>query len=211
MIKRYVEKRSCEAAQAQVTVTPVDTVQYCSPSSQTPEPSPDVCVKLENNEGRMGPERGELEPPSASTGLKTPGQQCPPNEGTWEKGRTIADGYLLVGMGSTTAADISLPTEHVGTQAGTASTPPKRRHKTTSEENKQFDPGRKGEKAPLWNAAVILSLFSRESVGPREARCLYFVFFVFVCLSALSFNYCSFQVTTFLRAEKHEERRGSSR
>ena len=98
VIKRYVEKRSREAAQ--VTVTPVDTVQYCSPSPQTPEPSPDVCVNLENNEGRMDPERGELEPPSPGTGLETRGQQCPPNGWTWEKGRTIADGYLLVGMGS---------------------------------------------------------------------------------------------------------------
>ena len=74
VIKRYVEKRSREAAQAQVTVTPVDTVQYCSPSPQTPELSPDVCVNLENNEGRMDPERGELESPSAGMGLETPGQ-----------------------------------------------------------------------------------------------------------------------------------------
>ena len=118
VIKRYVEKRSREAAQAQVTVTPVDTVQYCSPSPQTREPSPDVCFKLENNEGRMDPERGELEPPSASTGLKTPGQQCPPNEGTGEKGQTIAEGYSLVGMGSNQDGDISSPTrEGVDTQA----------------------------------------------------------------------------------------------
>ena len=47
-----------------------------------------------------------------------------------------------------TLADISSPTEHVGTLAGTAFTPEKRRHKTSSEENKQFDPGGKGEKAP---------------------------------------------------------------
>ena len=40
VIKRYVEKRSREAAQAQVTDTPVDTVQYCSPCSPDPEPSP---------------------------------------------------------------------------------------------------------------------------------------------------------------------------
>ena len=86
VIKRYVEKRSREAAQAQVTVTPVATVQYCSLSPQTPEPSPDVCVKLEKNEGRIDPERGELEPPSAGTGLETPGQQYPPNGGTWETG-----------------------------------------------------------------------------------------------------------------------------
>ena len=31
VIKRYVEKRSREATQAQVTVTPVHTVQHCSP------------------------------------------------------------------------------------------------------------------------------------------------------------------------------------
>ena len=107
MIKRYVEKRSREAAQTQVTITPVDTVQYCRPSPQTPEPSPDVCVKLENTEGRMDPQRGKLEPPSAGTGLQTPGQQCPPNEGAWEKGRTIADGHFLIGMGSTTTANIT--------------------------------------------------------------------------------------------------------
>ena len=84
--KRLVEKRGREAAQ--VTVTPVDTVQYCSPSPQTPEPSPEACVYLENNEGKRDPERGELEPPSAGTGLETSGQQCSPNEGTWKKGRT---------------------------------------------------------------------------------------------------------------------------
>ena len=101
-----------------MTVTPVDTVQYCSPSSQTPEPLQDVCVNLENSEGRMDPERGDLEPPSAGTGLETPGQQCTPNEGTWEKGRTIADGYFLVGMGSNQGGDISSPTtERVDTRA----------------------------------------------------------------------------------------------
>ena len=163
MIKRYVEKRSREAARAQVTVTPVDIVQYCSPSTQTPEPSPDVCVNLENNEVRMDPERGELESPSAGTGLETPVQQCPPNEGILETGRATADGFLTAGVGpnlrkhtspttervdtravrTTTAtfADISSPTEHVDTRAGTAAIPAKRRHKTTSEENKQFDPG----------------------------------------------------------------------
>ena len=77
VIKRYVEKRSREAAQAQVTITPVDAVRYCSLSPQTPDPLSSVCVKLENNEGKMDPERGELEPPSAGTDLETPGQQCP--------------------------------------------------------------------------------------------------------------------------------------
>ena len=70
VLKRLVEKRGREATQ--LTVTPVDTVQYCSPSPQTPEPLPDVCFKLENNEGRMDPERGELKPPSAVRVLKHP-------------------------------------------------------------------------------------------------------------------------------------------
>ena len=69
VIKRYVEKRSREAAQVQVTVTPMDTVQHPSPYPLDPEPSSDVCVNLENNEGRMDPERDELESPSAGTGL----------------------------------------------------------------------------------------------------------------------------------------------
>ena len=131
ILERLVEKRDREAAQ--VTVTPVDTVQYCSPRPQTPEPSPDLCVSLESSEGKMDPERYELEPPSAGKGLETPGQQCLPNEGTREKRRTIADGYLLVGMGSNQGRDISSPTEHVGTRAGTAAAPEELRDKTTSE------------------------------------------------------------------------------
>ena len=190
-LKRLVEKRGHETAQ--VTATPVDTVQYCSLSLQTPEPSSNVCVKLENNEGKMDPERGEFESPSAGTGLKTPRQQCPP---IWETGRTTADGILTAGVGSNqrgsifsptecvdmrastksnaeTFADISSPTEHVVTLAGTAATPAKRRHKAIREENKQFDPGGRGEKAPPWNAAVTLIYFSGES---GEAPCLCFVF-----------------------------------
>ena len=81
VIKRYVGKRSREATQAQGTVTPDDTVQHCSPCSPNPDISSDICVKLENNESKMDPERGELKSSSAGTGLKTPGQQCPPNEG----------------------------------------------------------------------------------------------------------------------------------
>ena len=146
----------------------------------------------------MDPERGEFESSSAGTSLETPGQQCPPNEGTWETGRTTADGILTAGVGSnqggnissptervgttkstTTLADISSPTEHVGTRAGTAATPAKRRHKTTSEENKHFDPGGKGEKAPPWNAAVTLPfLFWGELGGSLlvlRVFCLYFV------------------------------------
>ena len=210
VINRYVEKRSREAAQAQVAVTPDDTVQHCSPCSPNTDMPSDVCFKLKSNKGKMDSERGELESSSACTGLKTPGQQCPPNAGIWETGRTTADGILTAGVGSnqgesissptecvdmrartkstTTFADISSPTQHVGTLARTAVTPAKRRHKTSSEGNKQFDPGGKGEKAPPWNAAVTLLSFSGES---WEAPCLCFAFFclcfVCVCFSKLLF------------------------
>ena len=86
VIKRYVEKRSREAAQAQVTVTPVDTEQHCSPCPLNPDMPPDVCFKLESNKGKMDPKLKELESSSAGTGLEIPGQQCPPNEGTWDQG-----------------------------------------------------------------------------------------------------------------------------
>ena len=151
MIKRYVEKRSREAAQAQVTVTQVDTVQHSSPCSPDPEPSSSVSAKLENTEGKMGPELEELEFPSAGTGLETPGQQCPPNEGIWETGRTTASGTLTAGVGSSQKGNISSPKERATSTrttadiSSTAATPSKRRHKTSSEENKQFDPGGKGE------------------------------------------------------------------
>ena len=53
VIKRHVEKRSREAAQAQVTVTLVGTVQHCSPCPLNLDMPPDVCFKLESNEGEM--------------------------------------------------------------------------------------------------------------------------------------------------------------
>ena len=165
VIKRYVERRSREAAQ--VTATPVSAVQHCSPCPLNPEIPPDICMRLEGNEGKIDPELKELESPSAGTGFETPGQQCHP---ILETGRNTADGFLTAGVGSnqvgdnssstervdtragtkisTTTADISSPTEHVGMRAGTAVTPAKPRHKTTSEENKQFDPGGKEEKPP---------------------------------------------------------------
>ena len=73
-VKEYVEKWSREAAQAQVTVTPVDTVQHCSPCPPNPDMPSDVCIKLKSIEGKMDPELEELESPSAGTGLETPGQ-----------------------------------------------------------------------------------------------------------------------------------------
>ena len=73
ILKRLVEKRSREAAQAQVTVTPVGTVQHCSPCPFNPEMPPDVCLRLESNEGKMDPDLKKLESPSAGTGLETLG------------------------------------------------------------------------------------------------------------------------------------------
>ena len=154
-IKRYVESRSREAAQ--VTVTPVSTARHCIPRSLNPETPSDVYVSMEEkDEGRMNPELTELESSSAGMGLETPGQQCPPIEGIWETGRTIADGYLLVDMGSNQGGDISSPKQCVGTRADSATTPayssntifrqqghkPKDKDKG-SKKNKQFDPGGK--------------------------------------------------------------------
>ena len=73
ILKRLVEKRDHEAAQV-TTVTRDDTVEHCSPISQTPEPPSVVYFNLENEE-RM--ELDELKSSSAGTGLETPGQQCP--------------------------------------------------------------------------------------------------------------------------------------
>ena len=70
-VKENVEKRGREAAQ--VTFTPVDTVQHCSPCPPNPDMPPDACFKSKSIEGKMDPERGELESPSAGTGLETPG------------------------------------------------------------------------------------------------------------------------------------------
>ena len=84
-IKRYVERRSREAAQ--LTVTPVSTEQHCIPCSLNAETPSDVYVSMEEKDkGRMNPELTELEPPSAGTGIETLGQQCPPNKEIWEKG-----------------------------------------------------------------------------------------------------------------------------
>ena len=137
VIKRYVEKRSREAAQAQVAVTPMDTVQYCSPYSPNSDMPSNVCFRVESGEGKMGPELKELESPSADTGLETPGQQCPPNEGTWDQGRTTASGILTAGVGSSQGGKISTPTERAKSTRITADiTFLQQGHKPRSEQNK---------------------------------------------------------------------------
>ena len=165
-----------------MTVTPVDTVQHCSPISQNSVPPSRVCFNLEN-EGRMDLELGKLKSSSAGTGLNTPGQQCPPNEGVRETGKTTASGILTVGADPSRGENIS-STERatrmvtVADISSIAATPSKRRHKTFSEENKQFDPGRRKKKVPPWKAAVPLLCFPDES---WEATCLCFVCLHFVC------------------------------
>ena len=130
-IKEYVEKRSHQ-----------DTVQHSSPCPPDPEPSSSVYVKFENAEGKMGPELEELEPPSAGRDLETPGQQCPPNEGIWETGRTTASGILAAGVGSSQKGNIPSTTERATSTKTTAdissigATPENRRRKTPSKENK---------------------------------------------------------------------------
>ena len=166
MFKWFVEKRDRDTAH--VTAVPADTAQHRSRRLLTPEIPPDVCIGIEKkNKGmeekdqdRMNPEPSELESPSAVTDLETPGQQCPPNEKT---GRTTAGGNLLVGVGSNSEGNTFSPTEiAVGTRPNSKSTTPpaapnsiflKASRKPEdkekdSEENKQFDPGRKGEKPP---------------------------------------------------------------
>ena len=110
-----MERRGHDAAL--VTVTPVDTVQYCSPRLPSSEPSFKACVCADmekKDEGTMNPERDQLEPLSASAGFETSGQQCHSN---WEIGRTTATGCLTVGVGSNVEGDTSSPTECVGTRA----------------------------------------------------------------------------------------------
>ena len=202
VIKRYVEKRSREAAQAQVTVTPVGTVQYSSPCPLDPEPSSSTYVSLENTEGEMGPELEELESLSAGMGLKTPRQQRPPNEGIWKQGQTTANGFLTVGVGSSQGGRISSTTECEDTKtfadtSSTAATPEnRRRKKPRSEQNTQFDPGGKGEKAPPWNAAVSLLSFFCLS---WEAPCSCFVRSALCVLCFPKFLF-SIQVTTSQRS-----------
>ena len=193
-LKRLVEKRVREAAQ--MTITPVDTVQHCSPISQTPVPPSGMYFNLENNEDGMGPELEKLESSSADTGLEATGQQCPPNEGVWETGRITANGFLTAGVNSRKKGNISSSTERATrtvTVAGISSIaaiPSKRRHKTSSEENRQFDPGRRKEKALPWKAAVSLFSFLGRS---GEVSCLCFVCFSALGVFSIFFrNYFSF-------------------
>ena len=167
-----------------MTAKPVGSVQHCSPISPNPDTPSDVCFNLENNEGKMGQKLEKLES-SADTGLETPGQQSPPNQRIWEQARTIANGILTAGVGSSQGGRTPSPPERsTSTKTfadifSTAAIQENRRHKTTSQQNKQFDPGGRGEKAPPWNAAVPLPFFFWGEAG-RLLVC--FVYALYVCL-----------------------------
>ena len=138
-IKRYVERRSREAARAQVTaVTRDDTVQHCSPISQTPVPPSGVYFNLQNNKDEIGPELEKLKSSSAVECLETPGQQCPRAEGIWEQRRTTANGFLTAGVDSSQEGRTpSTPERSTSTRTFadiflTAAIQENRRHKTFS-------------------------------------------------------------------------------
>ena len=134
-LKRCMEKRVRETAQV-TAVTRDHTVQHCSPCSPNPDRPSGVYCNLENNEGEMDPRMKELEEltsSSAGTGLNTPGQKSPPNEGVWETGRITADSILTAGVNSSQGGRTPSPPERststvtVADIPSTAATPPKRR------------------------------------------------------------------------------------
>ena len=197
VIKRLVETRDRDAAQ--VTVTQVSTVQHCSPIPQTPEPPSDVCFNLENNEGEMYPGlKEEPKSSSADTGLETPGQQCPTNEGVWEQRRITANGFVTAGVDSSQGGRTPSPQERsTSTRTfadifSTAIIHENRRRKTPSQQNKQFNPGGRGGKAPPSNAAVTLPFFSGGEPGSSLlVFCLCFFLLLPLCVF-VSRTYFSF-------------------
>ena len=72
-------------------------------------------------------------------------------------------------LGRTTVSSIDTRADK-STRISTDTTFLQRGHKTFIEQNKQFDPGRSREKAPLWKMAVTLPFFLGRS---WEASCLF--------------------------------------
>ena len=177
-----------------MTAKPVGIVQHCSPISPNPDTPSDVCFNLEN-EGTMSQELEKFTSSSAGTGLETPGQQGPPNEGTLEQRQTTANGFLTAGVSSSQGGRTLLSPPEQSTRTRTladifsaAAIQENRRLKTFNELNKPFDPGGREEKAPPWNAAVPLPFFSCGEAG-RLLVCLsvaklggfLYVFFCVLC------------------------------
>ena len=146
----------------------------------------------------MNSERDELKSSSAGVGFETPGQQCHP---IWETGRTTADGFLTAGVGSNLGEHHSPTTERVDTRAvrTTANiTFLQQGHKLKdnekgSEENKQFDSGRKEREQPSPRNAAVMVVFSfpRGSAGPG----------VLTVCALCSFPVCSVLYSLFLSGD----------
>ena len=204
-LKRCMEKRVRETAQV-TAVTRDHTVQHCSPCSLNPDRPSGVHCNLENNEGEMDPRMKELEEltsSSAGTGLNTPGQESPPNEGVWETGRITADSILTEGVNSSQGGRTPSPPERsTSTRTfedifSTAAIQENRRLKTFNELNKPFDPGGRGEKAPPWKAAVPLPFFSWSEAGRLLFCFVYALFFLFSRTYIFPFTGESYQQDVF--------------
>ena len=112
---------------------------------------------------------------------------------------------------SSTAESVDTRVGNKSTRTTTDITFLQQGHKPRSEENKQFDPGGKGEKAPPWNAAVTLLLYLGR-VGRLLACASCFPSVLCLCfVCALFSKLLFFPGDTSQRAEKHEGRRRSSR
>ena len=206
---------------AHVTVAPIDTAHPYSHRSRSSEILFDVRVCMErNDEGKMDPERGQLEqssaetdqlePSSAGTGFETPGRQCLPN---WETGQTTAAGCLSMGMGSNFGGNtFPLAEIAVATRADSEITPPStasntvllqtsckhKDKKTASKENKLFDPGEKEREPPPWKAGIMIVFsFLGEIWVWVPAACL--VLFLLVCLLC----FVSYYQAVIQRAERY--------
>ena len=110
-------------------------------------------------------------------------------EGIWEQRRTTANGFVTAGVDSSQGGRTPSPPERstsTRTFAGifsTAAIQENRRRKTPSQQNKQFDPGGRGEKAPSWNAAVTLPFFSGGELGSSLlVFCLCFFLLLPLCV-----------------------------
>ena len=124
-----------------------------------------------------------------------------PERGDVGERRTIADGYLLVGMGSNQWGDISsLSTERVDTRAVSTTaniTFLPQGYRTNdkekgSEEKNSSTLVEKERRHRFGTRLQFLSFFSGGSFEPWEAHCLYFVF-LSVCVLLL----CSLIVVPF--------------
>ena len=211
ILKRIVERRSHDAAYS--TVASIDTVQYCDPRQPNTEILSDTrtCMK-ENEEGVTDLEQGQFEPPLASAGFETPGQQFHPN---WETGQTTAAGYLTAGVCSNLGEDASSPTERVDTRVdskittaptapNTHANPTTKRHQAKRTSN--LTPKGKEESHRLGTRGVPIafSLSGGDAGHGVPAVCALFLVSCAFCLYLPVYMF--YQVIILHRAEKHERK-----